>query len=425
MRHPVILILTIFTSLILGAIVTIIFTISFKGPLTENEVYRSAGEQDGMLVSWQPAGCGKYFARTEPSYGLLNGGTGSNCGRPSVNVCLAINGAPSWCFDPSQDPFQGDQSLLYANHILAKLRPLILHKKHSIAAQFSMFFKPSFRLNPNAYVDLQFVYPFDAYRSSNTFVAFTPSQDGSTSNSTFLPILYVAAVDASETFVPAWRYTLPPIAHARIFFNGMETDNAYVFTLIVKRSLLAKVFTVTLFFINWGLVACVCYITIVAWISRDRKAGQWVLAIPVTIILTIPGLRALFVGNPSFGLLTPWMIIVCICALALVLKVGAMKKSDVNWSTEEDYKSLKGHSSDEDVPRGPRVATEPDSSVKPTRQTLGSGSKAQAGAASSGRDPEAPTINVWRAFGEPHTWVLAAPIPRQALRQCAPTPPVA
>ncbi|KAJ7489610.1 hypothetical protein B0H11DRAFT_1912621 [Mycena galericulata] len=316
MRHPVILILTIFTSLILGAIVTIIFTISFKGPLTENEVYRSAGEQDGhifhvdlvlrqMLVSWQPAGCGKYFARTEPSYGLLNGGTGSNCGRPSVNVCLAINGAPSWCFDPSQDPFQGDQSLLYANHILAKLHPLILHKKHSIAAQFytySYVFKPSFRLNPNAYVDLQFVYPFDAYRSTNTFVAFTPSQDGSTSNSTFLPILNVAAVDASETFVPAWRYTLLPIAHARIFFNGMETDNAYVFTLIVKRSLLAKVFTVTLFFINW-LVACVCYITIVAWISRDRKAGQWVLAIPVTIILTIPGLRALFVGNPSFGIL--------------------------------------------------------------------------------------------------------------------------
>ncbi|KAJ7489603.1 hypothetical protein B0H11DRAFT_1912613 [Mycena galericulata] len=376
MRHPVILILTIFTSLILGAIVTIIFTISFKGPLTENEVYTSAGEQDGATSSTSTLTYDRCW-----SVGSQQGAENILHARTVLWTLERRNWIELWktkcqCLSCYQwDPFQGDQSLLYANHILTKLHPLILHKKHSIAAQFhtySYVFKPSFRLNPNAYVDLQFVYPFDAYRSSNTFVAFTPSQDSSTSNSTFLPILNVAAVDASETFVPAWRYTLPPIAHARIFFNGMETDNAYVFTLIVKRSLLAKVFTVTLFFINWGLVACVCYITIVAWISRDRKAGQWVLAIPVTIILTIPGLRALFVGNPSFGilfgLLTPW--------------VGATKKSDVNWSTEEDYKSLKGNSSDEDVPRGPRVATEPDSSVKPTRQTPGS-------AASSGRDAEA------------------------------------
>jgi hypothetical protein len=127
MRHPLKL-LVFFSSLIVAGIITIIFTITFNGPVTENEVYASAGERDGMrtssvqkllknahkksrsqfvfishifhvdldlwqmLVSWQPAGCGKYFARTEPSYALQNYGTGTNCGRPAVNVSLFING---------------------------------------------------------------------------------------------------------------------------------------------------------------------------------------------------------------------------------------------------------------------------------------------------------------------------------------------
>lgn len=128
MRHPLALYMAVFTSLVLATIVTIIFTITFRGVTTETEVYTSVGEQDGvriswiqkllqgadkrsrsqfvfighifhvdldlrqMLVNWQPAGCGKYLARTEQSYSSLNYGTGTNCGRPSVNVSLFING---------------------------------------------------------------------------------------------------------------------------------------------------------------------------------------------------------------------------------------------------------------------------------------------------------------------------------------------
>ncbi|KAJ7836704.1 hypothetical protein B0H13DRAFT_1912907 [Mycena leptocephala] len=282
MRHPL-KPLVFFSSLVVAGIITIIFTLTFNGPVTENEVYASAGERDGfvfighifhvdldlwqMLVSWQPAGCGKYFARTEPSYALQNYGTGTNCGRPAVN-------GPSWSFDPAKDPFDGEQSILLN------------------------------RLSPNGitYAGQQFIYPFDDYESRNTFVALTPSADGSSSNATFLPILNVAAVDAAETFVPSYNF-LAPVPNARVKFDGAEIDKAYVFMLTVRRSRLAQAFTISIFVVNWGLVVCVMYITLVAWTSKDQKAGDWALAAPVTIILTIPGLRTLFVGNPPFGIL--------------------------------------------------------------------------------------------------------------------------
>jgi hypothetical protein len=166
----------------------------------------------------------------------------------------------------------------------------------------------SFKLNRHSntitYTDQQFVYPFDRYESQNTFVAFT-SPDGSISNATFLPILNVAAVDASETFIPSSNY-FSPVPKASVMLNGVETDRAYVFMLTIQRSPLAKVFTGIIFFVNWGLVSCVMYITLIAWISQDKKLGDWALAAPVTIILTIPGLRALFVGNPPFGECAPW-----------------------------------------------------------------------------------------------------------------------
>ncbi|KAJ7105996.1 hypothetical protein C8R44DRAFT_745644 [Mycena epipterygia] len=279
MGYPVLLCMALFTTLVLATIVTIVFSITFRGLTTENEVYTSVGEQDDlrqMLVNWQPAGCGKYFAHTEQSYASLNYGTGTNCGRPSVNLNRL------------------------SNHI--------------------------------TYSDQQFVYPFDDYESRNTFIAFTPSADGSISNATFLPILNVAAVDASETFVPSHNY-LSPVPNASVMFNGIQIDKAYVFMLTVRRSLLAKVFTIAIFLLNWGLVVSVMYITVVAYVSKDRNLGDWALAAPLTIILTIPGLRGLFVGDPPFGILLDaigiflQMIVVCICASALVLKIRVAKKS--------------------------------------------------------------------------------------------------
>ncbi|KAJ6568534.1 hypothetical protein B0H19DRAFT_1065360 [Mycena capillaripes] len=75
MRYPVPRYMALFLSFIRGAIVTIIFTITFGGPVTENEVFAASRTRK--------------VAGTEPSYAGQNYGTGNSCGLPNVNV---ING---------------------------------------------------------------------------------------------------------------------------------------------------------------------------------------------------------------------------------------------------------------------------------------------------------------------------------------------
>ncbi|KAF8199417.1 hypothetical protein K438DRAFT_1966613 [Mycena galopus ATCC 62051] len=152
--HPLEL-LAFFSSLIVAAIITIIFTLTFNDPETENDVYASAGERDGFVF------VGHIFHVDLDLWQMLN------------------------------------------------------------------------RLNPKSitYTGQQFIYPFDDYQSRNTFVAFIPSADGSSSNVTFLPILNVAAVDAAETFVPS-HSSVSPVPNATVKFDGTETDKAYVFMLL-------------------------------------------------------------------------------------------------------------------------------------------------------------------------------------------------
>ncbi|KAJ7303710.1 hypothetical protein DFH08DRAFT_825643 [Mycena albidolilacea] len=271
-----------------------------RGPETETGVFEGVGNQDCVGISkiqtpientekdYTFSVCfhrPHFLRRPEPAANVgqlaasrtrKNYGTGNNCGRPSVNVHLFINRQSSWTFDPAQDPFHHGRSILCVGHVLARLPSIHPHKSTRAERDF---------LNPHSntitYTDQQFVYPFDSYESQNTFVVFT-SPDGSISNATFLPILNVAAVDASETFIPS----SPSFPNATIILNGVETDKAYIFMLTIRRSPLAKVFTIIIFLVNWGLVVGVTYIALVAWMSQDKKLGDWALAAPVTIILT-------------------------------------------------------------------------------------------------------------------------------------------
>ena len=56
-----------------------------------------------------------------------------------------------------------------------------------------------------------------------------------------------------------------------------------------------------LLLINWALALGSTYVTVVVVVRRD-KVHDGVLLLPVTIILTIPTLRGLFVGSPPFGI---------------------------------------------------------------------------------------------------------------------------
>ena len=74
-----------------------------------------------------------------------------------------------------------------------------------------------------------------------------------------------------------------------------------VIQITVKRSQLAQAFTVCLLLINAALTAASVYITLLVTVRREA-VKEGLLLLPVTTVLTIPALRALYVGSPPFGI---------------------------------------------------------------------------------------------------------------------------
>ena len=70
----------------------------------------------------------------------------------------------------------------------------------------------------------------------------------------------------------------------------------------VHRSVLAQAFTMCMLLVNWALTIGTLYVTLVMLVRRER-ISEVVLALPITVVLTIPAIQALFVGSPPFGIL--------------------------------------------------------------------------------------------------------------------------
>ena len=77
----------------------------------------------------------------------------------------------------------------------------------------------------------------------------------------------------------------------------------YSFTSItVKRSKLSRAFTICLLMLNWALTAASVWVTTTIFSKREKPPGA-VLLFPLTLIVTIPALRSLYVGSPPLGIL--------------------------------------------------------------------------------------------------------------------------
>ena len=68
----------------------------------------------------------------------------------------------------------------------------------------------------------------------------------------------------------------------------------------IKHSTRARVLTVSMFAINWVLTLCSVVIALTVVIREEMRDG--VAFLPVTIILSIPAIRSLYVGSPPFGI---------------------------------------------------------------------------------------------------------------------------
>ena len=68
----------------------------------------------------------------------------------------------------------------------------------------------------------------------------------------------------------------------------------------IKHSTRAQALTLSMFIINWVLTGC--SVTLASMVVIKGGMNDGVALLPITVILTIPAIRDLYVGSPSFGI---------------------------------------------------------------------------------------------------------------------------
>ena len=114
-------------------------------------------------------------------------------------------------------------------------------------------------------------------------------------HSSSLPILAVGLTGYTDNLVP-FVEDMPSMT----ILNGTVVNARYA-SLTLYRSNLAIAFVMTIFVVNWALTAMVVYITTFAKLSKESRITDGVVALPITVILILPALRALFLDSPPFG----------------------------------------------------------------------------------------------------------------------------
>ena len=66
----------------------------------------------------------------------------------------------------------------------------------------------------------------------------------------------------------------------------------------IKRSFLVKIFTIIVLVVYWLLTTGCLHITLLSVVGH-KELGDGVLLLPITVILTIPALKTLYVGSPD------------------------------------------------------------------------------------------------------------------------------
>ena len=144
----------------------------------------------------------------------------------------------------------------------------------------------------------QLAAPFDTY----TLDALVFVIDRATNQS--IPVVKFAAADPLNHFIT--HFTDMPTTSKFAYDTGEDVVTNDVESRAlepdIKRSRRSRGFTMCLWIVNWALTAGTVYITLVV-LASSEKMRDGVLALPITMILTIPTIRGLYVGAPPFGIL--------------------------------------------------------------------------------------------------------------------------
>ncbi|KAL0068534.1 hypothetical protein AAF712_004248 [Marasmius tenuissimus] len=297
-----------------GSLLALFIRIDFNGPVRENDALSNSSGNDGivlighafniktgersMKIQWTPSGCGALFnaSRSPSSTNPRNGGQNAECGRPSRKVAIYVNGdmdKAAWDFDPESVPanaegMESGQLFVTDTQIDMYTWVLPIRDKHTIG--------------------LDFLYPFLSYEVTHNFFAVASREDSDTNTTKLDPVTILDAVivTATDNYVPG----NPEIQHGlSVTFSSNSSTSPLELPVLLGRytfvlSPVAKAFSLLLFAVNWVLALLVTFMTIsllVRKIKHGIQVPDTVLVMPLTIILMVPGLRALFIGNPPFG----------------------------------------------------------------------------------------------------------------------------
>ena len=137
-------------------------------------------------------------------------------------------------------------------------------------------------------LDQQYAYPFDTYFLDSSVIALNSDTNES------LPVLAYYPVDVTNNFSPYVQED----SMTRTNINGTIAQSHFM-RIEFRRTAFTMFFVMSLFTVNWALTAVVLYITLCA--NEGMEVGESILLLPLSVIVTIPALRALWVGAPSFG----------------------------------------------------------------------------------------------------------------------------
>jgi hypothetical protein len=139
--------------------------------------------------------------------------------------------------------------------------------------------------------DQAYFYPFDIFYMGTNFVAINPN----TTNASSLPILAIGFSGYTNNFVPSVENM-----QTTTMVNGTVVQSQYA-GLTLTRTIISIVFVMFILLVSWALTILVVIITIVALFSKRFPITDGIVVLPITVILTIASLRALFVDSPPFG----------------------------------------------------------------------------------------------------------------------------
>ncbi|KAH9847631.1 hypothetical protein C2E23DRAFT_863263 [Lenzites betulinus] len=247
-------------------------------------------------VSWLILGCGS-FAATAGTY------NSKYCGRLNTAADFYFDGAstPNTSYDP-------DTSLLHE-----------VDNDNLFYVQATVEGQTDHLLEVTAWYgqDQQYAYPFDIYYLDTYFQALDPSTNAT------IPTLFVRIADATNNLEPKLVHNDNIRTVKAIIGNA---TSAFGVQYMFHRTVLSQLFVMVLFVVNWLLTAVVVYIAVSAYDGMPLSEG--VLILPLSVVLTIPALRALWVGAPAFGLLLDscgtflQMVLVSLASIYLVVNVG-------------------------------------------------------------------------------------------------------